>query len=160
MSFQHKDAVGTWLSELGEVLETKCYLTVSPQWLFLNAVYFYKTEWKLVKFVMVFLTDPTMRSRPCFTTHQTKQLETEFTTCHYITRRRRIEIAYALNLTEKQIKTWFQNRRVKERKTKKSDDWGCLCAHRLSRGVKGPVKHRSFAANKDLVIRNPCNWRK
>eukprot|EP00112_Aurelia_sp_Birch-Aquarium-sp1_P009470 Seg2077.1 transcript_id=Seg2077.1/GoldUCD/mRNA.D3Y31 product="Homeobox protein Hox-A4" protein_id=Seg2077.1/GoldUCD/D3Y31 len=66
--------------------------------------------------------DPTMRSRPSFTSHQTRELEQEFNTCQYVSRRRRIEIAYALNLTEKQIKTWFQNRRVKERKTRKPGD--------------------------------------
>ena len=61
-----------------------------------------------------------MRSRPCFSSHQTRELEREFTLCQYVTRRRRIELAYSLNLTEKQIKTWFQNRRVKERKQKKN----------------------------------------
>ena len=65
--------------------------------------------------------DPTMRSRPCFSSHQTRELEREFNVCQYITRRRRIELAYTLNLTEKQIKTWFQNRRVKERKQKKTN---------------------------------------
>ena len=60
-----------------------------------------------------------MRSRPSFTSQQTRELEEEFNNCQYISRRRRIEIAYSLNLTEKQIKTWFQNRRVKERKTRK-----------------------------------------
>lgn len=60
-----------------------------------------------------------MRSRPCFSSHQTRELEREFGVCQYVTRRRRIELAYSLSLTEKQIKTWFQNRRVKERKQKK-----------------------------------------
>jgi len=66
-----------------------------------------------------FVLDPTMRSRPCFSSHQTRELEQEFGVCQYVTRRRRIELAYTLSLTEKQIKTWFQNRRVKERKQKK-----------------------------------------
>ncbi|XP_066933543.1 homeobox protein Hox-B5-like [Clytia hemisphaerica] len=66
-----------------------------------------------------FSQDPTMRSRPCFSSHQTRELEREFGVCQYVTRRRRIELAYTLSLTEKQIKTWFQNRRVKERKQKK-----------------------------------------
>jgi len=66
--------------------------------------------------------DPTMRSRPSFTSQQTRELEEEFSSCQYISRRRRNEIAFSLNLTEKQIKTWFQNRRVKERKTRKPTD--------------------------------------
>nr|ACT36590.1 Xlox/Cdx [Nematostella vectensis] len=57
------------------------------------------------------------RARTAYTASQQLELEKEFLYSRYITRTRRKELANTLDLSEKHIKIWFQNRRMKKKKT-------------------------------------------
>ncbi|EDO42162.1 predicted protein, partial [Nematostella vectensis] len=61
------------------------------------------------------------KQRPLFGQKQIQRLEEEFVCEKYISKSRRSALAAEIDLTDAQVRTWFQNRRTRWRKEERAE---------------------------------------
>ncbi|XP_078506523.1 uncharacterized protein LOC144766611 [Lissotriton helveticus] len=79
------------------------------------------------------------KARTSFTPEQLEALSQRFQAQHYLSPLQTREVAASLSLTCKQVKTWFQNRRMKFKRCQKESMWMMDKAYWLPQGGSWPA---------------------
>ncbi|XP_032219204.2 homeobox protein engrailed-like ceh-16 isoform X2 [Nematostella vectensis] len=95
------------------------------------------------------------RTRTAFTNTQIRELEAEFQKNKYLTITRRAELANSLELSDTQIKIWFQNRRTKLKRKLASEMLFSLTPPPA--GHFYPCHPMLEPSNQIRLVQEPCN---
>jgi len=90
--------------------------------------------------------------RVVYTEHQKVELEKEFLFSQYITIQRKAELAGSIGLSDRQVKIWFQNRRAKERKSRRRASTGNVGAANTGSGGAASVAPAAVGGAKTAVL--------